>query len=202
MTASSHPDEHVLVWALGRDGPLTCEVLTEAGFGCRACADAEDLCREAGEGAGAVIVAAELLSADVTAYLAAVLARQPAWSDLPVIVVADGEAPAEGVAPPFDALGNVSVLGRPLSVSTLTSTIRAALRARRRQYQVRDLLAQREEADRRKDEFLAMLAHELRNPLAPVRSATEVLRMTCGDDPAVTRVGEEPKAVPVAVKGA
>jgi CheY-like chemotaxis protein/two-component sensor histidine kinase len=32
------------------------------------------------------------------------------------------------------------------------------------------------EADRRKDEFLAMLAHELRNPLAAVRSATEVLR--------------------------
>ena len=33
------------------------------------------------------------------------------------------------------------------------------------------------EADRRKDEFLAMLAHELRNPLAPIRSAAEVLRM-------------------------
>jgi CheY-like chemotaxis protein/nitrogen-specific signal transduction histidine kinase len=37
------------------------------------------------------------------------------------------------------------------------------------------------EADRRKDEFLAMLAHELRNPLAPVRSATDLLRMR-GDD--------------------
>ncbi len=37
------------------------------------------------------------------------------------------------------------------------------------------------EADRRKDEFLAMLAHELRNPLAPVLNALRVLRLACGD---------------------
>ncbi len=34
------------------------------------------------------------------------------------------------------------------------------------------------EADRRKDEFLAMLAHELRNPLAPIRNAVEILRLS------------------------
>jgi CheY-like chemotaxis protein/anti-sigma regulatory factor (Ser/Thr protein kinase) len=39
------------------------------------------------------------------------------------------------------------------------------------------------EADRRKDEFLAMLAHELRNPLAPVRTALEVMRLRSSDDP-------------------
>ncbi|MFO0575140.1 MAG: PAS domain S-box protein [Polyangia bacterium] len=39
------------------------------------------------------------------------------------------------------------------------------------------------EADRRKDEFLAMLAHELRNPLAPIRSAVEVLRQLGGAAP-------------------
>ncbi len=38
------------------------------------------------------------------------------------------------------------------------------------------------EADRRKDEFLAILAHELRNPLAPLRNALEILRLS-GDDP-------------------
>lgn len=40
-----------------------------------------------------------------------------------------------------------------------------------------------QEASRRKDDFLAMLAHELRNPLAPIRNAAEVLRMLGGDDP-------------------
>ena len=44
------------------------------------------------------------------------------------------------------------------------------------------------EADRRKDEFLATLAHELRNPLAPVRNAVEIMRIA-GDNPAtVARV--------------
>jgi PAS domain S-box-containing protein len=40
------------------------------------------------------------------------------------------------------------------------------------------------EADRRKDEFLALLAHELRNPLAPIRTGVELMRLA-GDDPAV-----------------
>jgi CheY-like chemotaxis protein len=63
--------------------------------------------------------------------------------------------------------------------------VQAAIRGRRRQYQLRDQLAalsNAEEAlksaDRRKDEFLAMLAHELRNPLAPIRNATEILTRT------------------------
>lgn len=43
------------------------------------------------------------------------------------------------------------------------------------------------EADQRKDEFLATLAHELRNPLAPIRSGIEILEMTTGDDPAIAR---------------
>src|SRR6185503_10653905 len=45
------------------------------------------------------------------------------------------------------------------------------------------LLDELREADRRKDEFLAILAHELRNPLAPVRNAVQVLRLKGPDDP-------------------
>ena len=45
------------------------------------------------------------------------------------------------------------------------------------------LLGELREADARKDEFLATLAHELRNPLAPVRNAAHVLRMKAPDDP-------------------
>jgi signal transduction histidine kinase/CheY-like chemotaxis protein len=41
------------------------------------------------------------------------------------------------------------------------------------------------EADRRKDEFLAMLAHELRNPLAPIRNAAQILRLVGASDPAI-----------------
>jgi PAS domain S-box-containing protein len=46
------------------------------------------------------------------------------------------------------------------------------------------------QADRRKDEFLAMLAHELRNPLAPISTASELLRMSIGDEKRVGKASE------------
>ena len=46
------------------------------------------------------------------------------------------------------------------------------------------------DADRRKDEFLATLAHELRNPLAPIRNSLHILRLSRSCDPAAEMVGE------------
>jgi PAS domain S-box-containing protein len=46
------------------------------------------------------------------------------------------------------------------------------------------------EADRRKDEFLAMLAHELRNPLAPIRNALQIMKQTGADAAMRGRVRE------------
>ena len=46
-----------------------------------------------------------------------------------------------------------------------------------------DLARQLLDADRRKDEFLALLAHELRNPLAPIRNAVNIMHMKGLDDP-------------------
>jgi PAS domain S-box-containing protein len=53
---------------------------------------------------------------------------------------------------------------------------------RRLEAELRQRNAELAEADRRKDEFLAMLAHELRNPLAPIRSALQVLRLKFSDE--------------------
>ena len=46
------------------------------------------------------------------------------------------------------------------------------------------------EADRRKNEFLAMLAHELRNPLAPIRNALEIMRRTMDNGEAIQSASE------------
>ena len=46
------------------------------------------------------------------------------------------------------------------------------------------------EADRRKDEFLATLAHELRNPLAPIRNSLAILQLAGGLGPAAERIRE------------
>lgn len=167
--------DRVLVWASARDGRLTCGFLTDSGLNCVHCERWDEFCAECERGVGAVVIGGEQLSDSVFANLEALLAVQPAWSDLPLIIIAGSEASV--VDGPFATLGNVSVLQRPVSLDTLRSTVRAALRGRQRQYQIRDLLQQRDEAATRKDEFLAMLAHELRNPLAPLRTALELLKL-------------------------
>jgi signal transduction histidine kinase len=81
------------------------------------------------------------------------------------------------------ALGNVSLVERPAQGITLISAAQSALRARRRQYAMR-------EVDQRKDEFLAMLAHELRNPLAPIRAASDLLRIPSLDRDKIQQTSE------------
>jgi signal transduction histidine kinase len=176
-------EERVLVWAASRDAQLTQTFLTDSGFPSHICRNVDEFRQEFQRGAGAAVIAGEVLDPSVMAQTAAILDTQPPWSDLPVILVVGAELPGE--KDQFNALGNVSLLPRPLSLDTLRSTVRSALRARRRQYQVRDLLLEREEADRRKDEFLAMLAHELRNPLAPLMTGLQLLQLQ--PDPALVR---------------
>ena len=91
------------------------------------------------------------------------------------------------------------MLERPLRVPTLLSAVRTALRARERQYQIRGHLAERATgrgsrcgvADQRKDEFLATLGHELRNPLAPLLTGLQLLRMAEREDPVARRVARD-----------
>jgi PAS domain S-box-containing protein len=61
--------------------------------------------------------------------------------------------------------------------------------------QLRKLTADLSEADHRKDEFLATLAHELRNPLAPIRNGLEIMRLSSGSDTAVDPALEEARTM-------
>ena len=173
-------DDRVVVWAAPRDARLTCEFLTAAGLQAVPVAGWHEARAALREGAGVLILAGEILTLDVLAELEGHVRVQPAWSDLPIVIVAAAHQTER--LDVIDELGNVSVLQRPLSLSTLRSTVTAALRARRRQYQVRELLQLRDDADRRKDEFLAMLAHELRNPLAPLRTGLQLLHLQPSDE--------------------
>ena len=173
-----HPphEERVLVLApTGRDAVLACQLLASLGLTGHPCADASELYKEIEIGAGAVILADEALHPEVLQGLMERLGQQPPWSDLPLIVFTRGGDASELVLENLVPLGNATILERPVRLSTLLSAVKAALRARRRQYQVRDLLLRQIEADRRKDEFLAMLGHELRNPMSAIRNALWVL---------------------------
>jgi signal transduction histidine kinase len=182
-------ERRVLVLApIGKDAALVAAALRMEAIACVACPDLECLSREMERGAAAILVAEEAL-AERNGRLAGIIARQPAWSDLPVLLLTRPGADSSTVAWALDALGNVTLLERPTRVTALASAVRSALRARERQYQTRAHLREREQMDRRKDEFLATLAHELRNPLAPIRNSVSLLRLASSGD-AATQVWE------------
>ncbi len=175
-TATGELEGRLLVLApIGKDAALTAGKLAAAGIECHICASLQGLVQELERGAAGALVAEEALIHGARS-ITSVLAGQPAWSDLPILILTRPGANSETVALALRTLGNVTLLERPIRVATLISAARTALRARARQYESRAQLQSLEEADRRKDEFLATLAHELRNPLAPIRNAVELLR--------------------------
>jgi signal transduction histidine kinase/ActR/RegA family two-component response regulator len=182
-------ERRVLVLApTGRDAANSAVILRKAGLDCTACVDLEELRREIEAGAAAVLLTEEPLALDRAGALAEVIARQPVWSDLPVLLLTRGGPESRVAIRAMQTLGNVILLERPVRVFTLVSATRMALRARSKQYQLRVQMAQLRQADARKDEFLATLAHELRNPLAPVRTGLQILKLApSGPEAARTR---------------
>lgn len=178
-------EERILILtSRSRDAELTKEVLSRAGIACHACADMKQVVQELERGASAVLLPEEAVLSNDDRAFEHWLERQETWSDLPVLILARPGADSAAVAQAMDLLGNVTVLERPMRISALVSAVRSARRARERQYQIRNHLIVRESIeaklradDRRKDEFLAILAHELRNPLAPIRHALDFLAM-------------------------
>jgi signal transduction histidine kinase len=149
-----------------QDGVLAGKVLGGMGIETSLCRNAAELLDQLEGGAGGLLIVEELI-AGIAQQLMGFLERQAPWSDLPILVLTKHGSDSVEAQRAVELLGNVTLLERPVRTMALVSAARSALRARDRQYQVR-------EADRRKDEFLATLAHELRNPLAPIRTAMSI----------------------------
>jgi signal transduction histidine kinase/CheY-like chemotaxis protein len=197
-TAAKHPE--LQASAPGRGPTMACVVSPDAadaelailllrqdGIPARAFANLRDAATALNDPIGCLIVVEEALVQEDVLVLRDALQRLPAWNDVPLIIIAGdiGEIRAP-VAAAFPNSGNVTLLERPVNPHTLASSATFALRASQRQREVGELLAEREHAVRLRDEFLAMLAHELRNPLAPLRNAVYLMRST-PSDPRVMR---------------
>jgi signal transduction histidine kinase/CheY-like chemotaxis protein len=185
MTATPRDLRFLLMGPAGRDNEITRELLGSAGIETEAFGDLPSLIKALYDGAAAILVAEEHLAGGAKMPLAEHLAQQPPWSDLPILILTRPGADSPESTEAWRTLGNVTLLERPTRVSTLLSAAQTAIRARSRQYQIRGHLAERlkneqalRSADRRKDEFLATLGHELRNPLAPIMNSLEILKLS------------------------
>jgi signal transduction histidine kinase/ActR/RegA family two-component response regulator len=166
----------LIVAPIGRDAELMCSHLTAAGLACETCEDIDELCSRIGDRVGAVIVTEEALPSDKLHLLTNTLLGQPAWSEIPLVILSG--APSLDAKPrSFDALmrrTNITLVDRPVRIKSLISAARSALRARQRQYEIRDLMLQLEERIHERDRFLAVLGHELRNPLGAILLAAQM----------------------------
>lgn len=151
MTRADPSEERVLVLTpTGRDGVATVELLRKAGHVAIACPDVNTLTVSLEDGVGVVLVAEEGLLGQAVEALVAWVEHQPPWSDLPFLMLtSDREAPSIGRLREqlIGQLRNVSLIERPVQPLTLLSSIGSALRARRRQYQVRSHLLERQQAE-------------------------------------------------------
>lgn len=219
MPISSRPvaDRVLVLMPTVRDAERTQLLLEEGGIQATICHDLGMLCREMRAGAGAVLLTDEYIAMDSVGQLAEAIRDQPAWSAMPVVVLAREGGTQRVESSIAESLASVIVVERPVRTRTLLSVILSALRSRGNQYQIRDALLLREqqaremraqeerlrsalqqlqksqvelarqaeqlrEAGQRKDEFLATLAHELRNPLAPIQTGLDLLARSRDDD--------------------
>jgi signal transduction histidine kinase/CheY-like chemotaxis protein len=184
-------DARVLILApAGRDATLAAATLGQARMASHICADAEELSREILRGSGALLVTEEALSPVVPVSLAAAMGSQPTWSDLPVVIFT-ARRPSDALArrslERFTALGDFRALERPVHPAMLVNAMTGALRARRRQYEARRVLLELESGVRQRDHFLAMLGHELRNPLGAIANAMRMIDRLSPPDRRVRR---------------
>lgn len=167
IPSSSH-DLRVLILApSGRDADLISAALEDVGVLSHICRSANEIISELKLGAAAAVLSEEALGEKQIQDIASALSYQPAWSDLPIIVLTGGGEPnrtTRQLASMRIPLGNLTLQERPLRAVTLMSSVQAAVRAREKQYEVRDHLRElqlREEALRRAEEQFRQLANAM-----------------------------------------
>ena len=132
VTARSPELRVLLRMVTAKDGAMAIRVLERAGIVAESCADAAELAKEMAVGAAAVLIAEEILADQGFGRVMLALRSQPAWSDVPVIVVARSGVESIAITDALEQLANLTVLERPMRVSSLVSAVRTALACTRR----------------------------------------------------------------------
>lgn len=127
----------LVVAPTAKDARISQALFAQAGLACAVCTELRTFGAELERGIGVVVLTEEALAPERYQFLAAALATQPTWSDLPIILLAGTSTGQFVSSPQVQALGNVLVLERPIGMQMLLSIVQMALRTRRRQYVAR-----------------------------------------------------------------
>ena len=173
MGKSELPQDVVLIFApTGRDAATTSGLLQRVGISTRICPDFDTLLAEIDHDAGVAFVAEEGLFGQALDKLAARIQGQPAWSDIPFVMLTsrhDNPRVAAWRKTQTERLGNVSLIERPVQPITLVSVMQAALRARKRQFEIRTLLLAREAAATQLESLVATRTEQLQTANTQLR---------------------------------
>ncbi|MFC4314120.1 ATP-binding protein [Steroidobacter flavus] len=133
----------LVVAPIGRDASAAAELLSRGGVSTEVCRDLECLMEHLETNVAAVLLAEEAIYRQDTTALTTWVREQPAWSDLPFVILTSHLTHPNVSSWRRELVGmlrNVSLLERPVQAITLTSTVQAAMRARRRQYELKALV--------------------------------------------------------------
>ena len=180
MTALKAVSERALILApLGRDSQIALTLLNEAGYDGVITQGLGVLCEQLEHGAGLLLISSEaLLGADLEPLLR-FIEQQPAWSDLPIVLLTHHCGAEQNPASRFGTqLGNVTFLERPFHPVTLISLVSTALRGRRRQYEARDRLVDLYQSELRLKNTLETLEQQVEERTTQLRHNEEALRQS------------------------
>jgi signal transduction histidine kinase len=190
--AADHAQARVLLVDDNADMREYVRGLLSRGYVVTTCSDGQEALETLGADPVDLVVADVMMPRLDGFELLAAIRGDDRLSGLPVILLsarAGEEARMQGLAAGADAY-----LVKPFSARELLVTVASQLQLARLRHEhertAMRLMAELQDADRRKDEFLALLAHELRNPLAPLRTGVEILQRSLAGDPAQLQIVE------------
>lgn len=162
----------VILAPIGGDASAMAALLQRKGFETECCETAEQCAGRIAAGAGALLLTQEALELARAELVFQGLRSQPAWSELPLIVLTKGGPSrlAELLDSAEVPVGSVTLLERPITTRTLVHAVQVALRSRRRQYQARDLVIELEKLN-------ATLEHRVAHRTAEAVERARQLRL-------------------------
>lgn len=180
----------ILLCPTGQDASLIASVLLTDSIESEISPSIQELCSRNLDNAGVILIAEEALDVQGIDILNEKLSAQKPWSDIPIILLTSRGSQNKTLTykrlEVFIASGNVTILERPLQPLTLTSATQVALRSRRRQYLVRNLLKDQIQATNIRDEFISIASHELKTPLTSLKMQTQLAKKQLNRDSALT----------------